>query len=106
MNKKLPGVFAGNISPDAAHNREYDYSAKMKEHEKEKKEDNNLNINQKISAIFNSANYVYKADVEITLKDQVIKRRIIGRNSIHLITIDNELIPISDIIDIKFSNLC
>ena len=106
MNKKLPGVFANNISKDAAHNKNVSYGL-----EEEKinnkildKVPNDLNINQKINAIFNSPRYVYKADVTITLKNETIKRRIIGRNSIHLITIDNELIPIGDIVDIEFSD--
>ncbi len=101
MSKKLPSVFAGNILDNAAHNQNVNYGEKDNKIE-ENIESSNLNINQKISAIFSSSRYVYKADVEIKMKDQTIKRRIIGRNSIHLITIDNELIPISDIIDIKF----
>lgn len=103
MNKKLPGVFANNISNSAAHNREVSYSDKEEVKNENKKIPDNLNINQKINAIFNSPRYVYKADVDIKLKDKIIKKRIIGRNSIHIITIDNELIPISDIVDIDFS---
>ena len=112
MNKKLPGVFANNISSTAAHNKNVSYSDKeiknvnndVKINKAIEKLPDTMNINQKINAIFNSSRYVYKADVNITLKDEVIKRRIIGRNSIHLITIDNELIPISDIVDIEFSD--
>lgn len=103
MNKKLPGVFANNISNSAAHNREVSYSDKEEVKNENKKIPDNLNINQKINAIFNSPRYVYKADVDIKLKDKIIKKRIIGKNSIHVITIDNELIPISDIVDIDFS---
>ena len=108
-NKKLPGVFANNISEQAAHNRNVSYSNKEEVKEEintkvSKKLPEGLNINQKINAIFNSPRYVYKADVNIKLKDEIIKRRIIGRNSIHIITIDNELIPISDIVDIEFSD--
>lgn len=58
-------------------------------------------IYQKINDIFSSPNYIYKANVEITLKDKVVIKRIIGRNKDYLITIDNELIKIVDIIDIK-----
>ena len=32
-----------------------------------------------------------------------VNKRIVGRNSTHLITIDNELIPITDILDIEKS---
>lgn len=109
MNKKLPGVFANNVPSSAAHNKNVSYGNKLEiKNETSKKTSerlpDNLNINQKINMIFNSPRYVYKADVDIKLKDEIIKRRIIGRNSIHLITIDNELIPISDIIDINFSD--
>ena len=53
--------------------------------------------------MFNSTSYIYKADVKITLKNGSISKRIVGRNSTHLITIDNELIPITDILDIEKS---
>ena len=57
----------------------------------------------KYNAIVEKYGAIYKADVSITTKDGIILKRIIGRNSTHLITIDNELVPISDIIDIDFS---
>ena len=105
MNKKLPGVFANKISGAVAHNKDVAYGieeVKSTVKEEKKETNNNLNINQKINAIFNSPRYVYKADVKIAMKDQTIERKIIGRNSIHLITMDNELIPISEILDISF----
>lgn len=58
-------------------------------------------IYQKINDIFSSPNYIYKANVEITLKNETIIKRIIGRNKDYLITMDNKLIKIADIIDIK-----
>ena len=64
---------------------------------------NGLNINQKINNIFNSNKYVYKADVVITTKDGKVVKKIIGQNKTHLITIENELIPISNILDIDFN---
>ncbi len=111
MNKKLPSVFANKINSDASHNKKYSYTSndgKEITNKIEKNDDkivlNYQNVNQKINSIFSSTKYVYKADVNITLKDQIIKRRIIGKNSVYLITIDNELIPISDIVDIEFAN--
>ena len=67
------------------------------------KEENidNRNVLQKINDIFSSPNYVYKANVEIVLKDKTVNKRIIGRNKNYIITMDNELIPVNDIIDIK-----
>ena len=62
---------------------------------------NKKTIYQKINDIFSSPNYIYKANVEISLKDKIIVKRIIGRNKDYLITMDNDLIKISDILDIK-----
>ena len=45
-------------------------------------------------------NFVYKADVKIELENEIIKRRIVAKRNNNLITIDNELIPISSIKDI------
>lgn len=58
------------------------------------------NVYQKINDIFTSRNYIYKADVIIETKKGKLSKRVIGKNKDHLITSENELIPISDIIDI------
>ena len=47
-----------------------------------------------------SKDYIYKADVTIVTDNQVLEKRIVGKNSNNLITIDNEYIPISIIRDI------
>lgn len=60
----------------------------------------NVSIDRKIDDIFNSVDYVYKADVTIKTDTEILKKRIVGRNWNNLITIDNEFIPISIIRDI------
>lgn len=111
MMKKLPKVFANNL--DEVHNNDTVFYSK----------DNNLKVSvddsdrnsieeykilkgntvaQKINEIFTSPYYIYKAEVEITLEDGVIVKKIIGKNNQNLITMDNELIPISSIKDIKY----
>ena len=60
----------------------------------------NISIDKKINNIFNSYDYVYKADVTIITDTETLKKRIIARNKNNLITIDNEYIPISIIRDI------
>lgn len=60
-----------------------------------------IDVKKEINDIFKSNDFVYKADVAITLKDKKIKTTIIARNNSSLITMDNEIIKISDIIDIK-----
>jgi len=61
----------------------------------------NINIYKKISKIFNSKDYVYKADVFIKTIEGIQEKTIIGRNKNYLITASNELIPIKDILDIN-----
>ena len=113
MEKKLPKVFANKIDKTLDNNRNVFYSSKDEDLDLRSSEtdDRNVrsfdssikNINQKINSIFTSTRYVYKADVDIITKDGKISKRVIGKNSTHLITIDNELIPINDIVDIYFS---
>lgn len=110
MEKKLPRVYANKIDKSLDNNKCVFYSKYQDDlvSDSEVHDDRSYgirgeNINQKINSIFNSPRYVYKADVDIKLKDGFVSKRIIGKNSTHLITIDNELISISDIVDIKFT---
>lgn len=107
MDKKLPKVFANTISKELNNNERVYYEKNedvKKEAKPKKKVSNNLNINQKINKIFGSSKYVYKADVKITFKDgNTLNKKIIGRNKNELITMENELIDISLISDIEFS---
>lgn len=96
--KDLPKVFHNKIDKKFDNNRSVFYSTNSYEDNEIK--DSRI-ILQKINEIFSSPNYVYKANVEITLKDKKVTKRIIGRNKNYIITMDNELIPITDIIDIK-----
>ena len=95
--KDLPKVFHNRLDKKFNNNESVYYS------DRDIKDDtiDNRTVLQKINDIFASPNYVYKANVEITLKDKKINKSIIGRNANYLITMDNNLIPITDIIDIK-----
>ena len=96
--KELPEVFHNKINKKFDNNRSVFYSNNTYE---EDRSVDTRTILQKINEIFSSPNYVYKANVEITLKDKKVTKRIIGRNKNYIITMDNDLIPISDIVDIK-----
>ena len=106
MEKKLPGVFANKVNGKAGNNEDVYYSHGTTEKNEERNVDTapklkGKNVNQKINEIFSSNSYIYKADVKITLKNGTVTKRIVGRNATHLITIDNELIPITDVVDIE-----
>lgn len=96
--KDLPKVFHNKIDKKFNNNRSVFYSNNSYE---ENRTVDTRTVLQKINEIFSSPNYVYKANVEITLRDKKITKRIIGRNKNYIITMDNDLIPITDIVDIK-----
>jgi hypothetical protein len=58
-------------------------------------------INQKIIEILNTKNHIYKIPVKIETEQETMIKKIIGKNQNNLITIDNELIKIEDIVDIE-----
>lgn len=109
MQKKLPKVFANDIN-EVNNNSRIFYSAdsieKVDDRSSNKLESvkklKGKSILQKINEIFNSPYYIYKADVDITLDSGKVTKKIIGKNSKNLITIENELISIDSIRDIEF----
>lgn len=103
MAKKLPSVFANNLS-DVKNNRTVFYSVSDQELKDIKLEKKLMGktIEQKITEVFNSSNYIYKAEVELVLDSGTVTKKIIGKNRRNLITMDNELIPIDSIKDIKY----
>lgn len=110
MEKKLPGVFANKIDRKVDNNRNVYYSSKQQEVTEEIVEKNKIlpklegkSVTQKLYAIFHGPNYVYKADVIIVQKGQKITKKLIGYNHQNVISIDNEVIPISEIEDIYFA---
>lgn len=111
MEKKLPGIYKNPIDHPVKNNKEMTYAREEKEEiikennfTKEEKIKNTLfggEVSRKINDIFKSSSYVYKASVEIITKNGTLIKNVIGKSRDMLITIDNELIPIADIEDIK-----
>lgn len=93
--KKLPSLYTNSF--DKKIDNSLDYIIVGKENIVDKSKD----INKNIDNIFKSKHYIYKVKVSITLKDQVIEEYIIGRNKNSIITINNDIINIRDILDIK-----
>ena len=99
MKRELPKMYHCSINKEI-NNIQDVYSSFNKEEYTRIKKYNIINIDNKINEIFNSPNFVYKADVTIELENEIIKRRVVAKRNNNLITIDNELIPISLIKDI------
>lgn len=99
MKKDLPKVYGLNVDHDT--NSKVSYTRSNIDTKKEVLEEmDKKSVHQKIKEIFNSVNYIYKIDAVIKTKNETITKRLVGRNSEYLITIDNEQIPISEILDI------
>ena len=89
-------IFENKITKNISNNESVYYGTSKEEPPK-----SNVSVRKKISDIFNSRNYVYKADVYIKTADKVLDKTVIGKNSKYLITSTNELIPIESILDIN-----
>jgi len=109
MEKELPKMYHNNFEKTFNNNKSVfnsmiDKKETIRKDERKEKSIEQKNdwftIEQKIFSIFNSKDYIYKADVTIVTDEQTINKRIIGKNANNLITIDNEYIPISIIKDI------
>lgn len=90
-----PRVFANPI------NKKIDNVQDLFRSDKDSRSINPVDVNKKINEIFASRNHVYKSKVRITLKDAVIEREIVGKTNINLLTLDGDLIRITDIVDIE-----
>ena len=90
-----PRVFANPI------NKKIDNVQDLFRSDKESRSINPVDVNKKINEIFASRNHVYKSKVRITLKDAVVEKEIVGKTNINLLTLDGNLIRITDILDIE-----
>ena len=92
MNK-LPKVYANTNLNNIKNNETiyYDRNNKTKVQ----------NIEYKINQLFRSPKYIYKINVKITTTKSINTYKIIGKVNNYLITLDNEKIPINEIIDIE-----
>lgn len=94
MNK-LPNVFASPI------NKKLNNYQDLYRSDRAVKSYNPKDINKKINEIFGSLNHVYKSRVRIIMDDGIHEEEIVGKTNINLLTIDNKLIKITDILDIE-----
>ena len=97
MDKDLPNIYKGIVNNSNNQDKSILNGEEKKEVLKENKD-----IKKDIRKILTSKDFLYRADVLITLKDNnKIKKTIIGSNNNSLITIDDELIDINNIKEIE-----
>ena len=99
MNKKLPSIFSNKIDKKLNNNEEFFVSKNNQNKKTFSKEE----IIDKINKIIKSNDFIYRAEVIITLKDDEINKKIIGIKDPYLLTLDGD-IKIEDIYDIKLKD--
>lgn len=97
---KKPSVFANKIDHKLNNNEQVFTSFRDSKNEFVE----SVDVRKKLNDIFNSPKYVYKADVIIKTKNEVIEKTIVGMNKSEILTFDNEKIKIEDIIDVNLKN--
>jgi len=103
MNKDLPKMYQNKvIKPISSVQKVYSSIDDTRNSQIKNNDErySGISIDKKIDNIFNSYDYVYKADVTIVTDTGNMNKRVVGRNKNNLITIDNEYIPINIIRDI------
>lgn len=97
--KKLPNLYTNTFDKKIDNSQEFiTIPNEIIENDRELTK---YEINKKIDTLFKSKNYIYKIKAEIKLKDKTITETLIGKTNNKLITINNNLININEIKDIK-----
>lgn len=94
--KKLPKLYRNNISKPIKNNKEVCYLNK-----EEVRQMPTQSIEETLSEIFNGIGYSYNIPVVITTKDKTYHTSIVTKTKQAILTLENEIIPRKDIIEIK-----
>lgn len=101
--KKLPNIYQGNFPKKINNNKKICYLKTPEQQLEQKQEDKQtqIEIRQQIREIFSSLSHPYTIPVIIKTKEKVYETYLIAKNKNNIITLDNEIIDISDIESIK-----
>lgn len=107
--KKLPKVFQNELKKTIKNNKEVcilkneePKLEQIKIEEQEESPNNTQNITEILNEVFNGIGYSYNIQLEIKTNEKTYNTSLIAKTNNNLITIDNEIIPISSIICIKY----
>ena len=97
--KKLPKIYQNEINKKICNNKKTCYL--KNESIDEFKPLESETINQVINEVFSGLGYSYNIPLTIKTKNQTYKTSLIAKSKNNLITLDNNIIPIKDIISIE-----
>ncbi len=96
MDKKLPNIFANQIDKKMNNVQELYYDGMRNEPVR-----SSGDVLSKIQRIFSSKDFVYKKRVRIWTSTGSREYVVVGRTELSLLTLNNETIKITDILDIE-----
>ena len=96
--KKLPKIYQGDISKKITNNKEICYLDTTIENLNHQPEKTNEEI---IDEIFSGIGYSYNIPLIIKTKNKKYNTSLIAKTKNNLITLDNEIIPLTEIISIQ-----
>lgn len=104
--KKLPKIYQGDFSKKITNNKKYCFLENKQEKEQLiSPETNEENISQEINAtinkIFNGFGYSYTIPVIIKTKNKTYETFLISKTTDKIVTIENELININEIVSLQ-----
>lgn len=94
--KKLPELYKNNDMHPKNNNKKVCYL-----NNEEVRNNSKTDILQELDSIFNSLGYSYNIPIIIETKNDKIHTSLVTKSKNYVITIDNQTIPISDIINIE-----
>ena len=101
--KKLPKVFQNNISKPINNNKKvccFKIDDIKEEQQTIQSTEISKDINNILDEIFNGFGYSYNIPLEINTKSKNYQTSLIAKTKNNLITLDNETIPIAEILNI------
>ncbi len=105
--KKLPKIKEFELSKNIHNNKQVFDSLKDNLNTNNKVKINNkridkLSVKDKIKELINQNNYIFNTKVTLVFKDKEVDTTIAGIVNNHIITMDNEIIKIESLLDIRF----
>lgn len=95
--KKLPKIYQNSIRKTINNNKTVCYL------KNENTPYQTNNIEDTLDAIFNGMGYAYNIPVTLTTKYKTYNTSLITKTKNNVVTLDNDIIPLVDIIDIKIN---
>ena len=93
--KKLPKIYQGEFNKEIKNNKESDYATNSDSVIKDE------NVLETLNKLFSSTRHTFNIPVIIKTKNKVYDTKIASKINNYIITLDNDVIFIEDIISIK-----